>query len=193
MITYRGNLVSDFNPSSTGNLIESVTPKLQSDPFLRLLVRSYAEATSDEDSNIAMLRAWTVLELLADREIQKNQPIFHLDGKPILNARNNTKNTNAKEARVYELIRRSGAGFPSHMISTVDGKEMRLLLGGNQKHPGYTPSRYTQVTPPIRVHGRSACLEQRWRCPAYPARVFWPLVPHRPFCPESPPVWQSVG
>jgi hypothetical protein len=136
---YRGNLVSDFNPSSTGNLIESVTPKLQSDPFLRLLVRSYAEATSDEDSNIAMLRAWTVLELLADREIQKNQPIFHLDGKPILNARNNTKNTNAKEARVYELIRRSGAGFPSHMISTVDGKEMRLLLGGNQKHPGYTP------------------------------------------------------
>lgn len=136
---YRGNLVSDFNPASTGNLIETVTPKLQNDPFLRLLVRSYAEATSDDDSNIAMLRAWTVLELLADREIKTSQPISHLDGSPILNAKNNPKDTNAKEARVYELIRRSGAGFPSQMSSNVDGQEKRLLLGGDKKHPAYTP------------------------------------------------------
>ncbi|MGV0960481.1 MAG: hypothetical protein ACOYB1_11655 [Limnohabitans sp.] len=95
---YRGNLVSDFNPASTGNLIETVTPKLQNDPFLRLLVRSYAEATSDDDSNIAMLRAWTVLELLADREIKSGQPIYHLDSSPILNIKNNPKDTNAKEA-----------------------------------------------------------------------------------------------
>jgi hypothetical protein len=135
---YRGNLVSDFNPASTGNLIETVTPKLQNDPFLRLLVRSYAEATSDDDSNIAMLRAWTVLELLADREIQKGQPIFHLDGCPILNTKNNPKDTNAKEARVYELIRSSGVGFPIQMSSNVDGNEKRLLLGGHEKHPGYT-------------------------------------------------------
>lgn len=136
---YRGNLVSDFNPTSTGNLIETVTPKLQNDSFLRLLVRSYAEATSDGDSNIAMLRAWTVLELLADREIKTGQPISHLDGSPILNAKNNPKDTNAKEARVYELIRRSGAGFPIQMSSNVDGKEKRLLLGGDKRHPGYTP------------------------------------------------------
>ncbi|MEI6117534.1 MAG: hypothetical protein WCP99_23590, partial [Burkholderiales bacterium] len=136
---YRGNLVSDFNPASTGNLIESVTPKLQNNPFLRLLVRSYAEATSDDDSNIAMLRAWTILELLADREIKKGQLIFHLDGNPILNARNNPKDTNAIEARVYEFIRRSGAGFPSHMSWNIDGTEMRLLLGGDESNPGYTP------------------------------------------------------
>lgn len=136
---YRGNLVSDFNPASTGNLIETVAPKLQNDPFLRLLVRSYAEATSDDDNNFAMLRAWTVLELLADREIETGQPISHLDGCPILNAKNNPKDTNAKEARVYELIRRSGAGFPIQMSSNVDGEEKHLLLGGDEKHPGYTP------------------------------------------------------
>jgi hypothetical protein len=136
---YRGNLVSDFNPASTGNLIETVTPKLQTDAFLRLLVRSYAEATSDDDINIAMLRAWTVLELLADREVKTGEPIFHQDGSPVLNAKGNPKDTNAKEARVYELVRRSGAGFPSHMSSNIDGTEVRLLLGGDEKHPGYTP------------------------------------------------------
>ena len=136
---YRGNLVSDFNPASTGNLIETVTPKLQTDPFLRLLVRSYAEATSDGDNNIAMLRAWTVLELLADREIQPGQPIFHLDGKPVLNIKGNPKATNAKEARVYELILRSGAGFPIQMAWNFDGQKKQLLMGADDTHPGYTP------------------------------------------------------
>lgn len=136
---YRGNLVSDFNPTSTGNLLETVTPKLQKDSFLRLLVRSYADATSDGDSNFAMLRAWTVLELLADREIKKGKPIYQLDGCPILKANSNPKDTNAKEARIYELIRLSGVGFPMQMCSNIDGKENRLLLGGDKNHPSYTP------------------------------------------------------
>ena len=136
---YGGNLVSDFNPVCTANLIESVTPRLQSDPFLRLLVRSYAEATAEADSSIAVLRAWTVLELLADREISRGQPIAHLDGTAILNARGNLKTTDAKEGRVYEFVRRSGAGFPIHATWHVEGVEQRFLVGAGEEHPGFVP------------------------------------------------------
>lgn len=137
---YRGNLISDFNPVATANLIQAVTPRLQKDPFLRLLVRSYAEATAEDDPGIGLLRAWTVLELLADRTIPRGQPIAHPDGVPIVNPKGNAKDTNAKEARVYELVRRSNAGFPSHMVTNVDGVERRFLMGADESHAGYTPA-----------------------------------------------------
>jgi hypothetical protein len=142
---YAGNLVSDFNPVSTANLIETVTPKLDRNPFLRLLVRSYADATAESDIGIALLRAWTVLELLADRAITKGRPILQLDGTPILNARGNPKDTNAKEARVYELIRLSGSGFPMHSVAMIAGLEQRFLVGADQTHAGYTPG--TRIVP----------------------------------------------
>lgn len=137
---YRGNLVSDFNPVATANLIETVTPKLQSNPFLRLLVRSYAEATAEEDLGIALLRAWTVLELLADREIPEGLQITRLDGTPILRPNGKPRDTGAKEARVYEFIKRSGAGFPSSMSWDVLGTPHHMLLGGNAQNPNYTPT-----------------------------------------------------
>lgn len=137
---YRGNLLSDFNPVSTANLIQAITPRLEREPFLRLLVRSFAEATAEDDPGIQLLRAWTVLELLADRAIPRGQPIAHLNGIPIVNQRGNAEDTNAKKARVYELIRRSGAGFPSHMVANVDGVEQRFLMGADQSHAGYTPA-----------------------------------------------------
>lgn len=137
---YRGNLISDFNPVSTANLIQAVTPRLQRDPFLRLLVRSYAEATAEDDPGIGLLRAWTVLELLADRATPKGQPIAHPNGVPILNQKGKAKDTYAKVARVYELVRRSDAGFPSHMVTTVDGVERRFLMGADESHAGYTPA-----------------------------------------------------
>jgi hypothetical protein len=72
---------------------------LDGNPFLRLLVRSYVEATAEDHARIALLRAWTVLELLAERAIPKGQPISPPDGSPIVNARGNRKDTNAKEGR----------------------------------------------------------------------------------------------
>lgn len=137
---YRGNLASDFNVVSTANLIEAVTPRLQQEPFLRLLVRSYAEATAEDDAGIGLLRAWTVLELLADRVIPKGQAITHPNGDPIANHKGNLKDTNSKEARVYEFVKRSGAGFPCHMVTNTNGVEQRFLMGADESHAGYTPA-----------------------------------------------------
>ena len=144
---YRGNLLSAFNPATTANLIEHATPRLQHDPFLRMLVRAYAQATADEDENVTLLRCWSVLELLADRAIKEGQPSFHLDGQPILHRNGKQANTGSKSARVYELTRQSGIGYPSisYGYRLADGAETRLLMGGDETHPGYTPG--TRIIP----------------------------------------------
>lgn len=137
---YRGNLASDFNAVSTANLIEAVTPRLLQEPFLRLLVRSYADATAEQDPGIRLLRAWAVLELLADRVIPKGQAITHLNGDSITKYNGNLKDTNAKEARVYEFIKQSGVGFPCQMVANINGVEQRFLMGADECHAGYTPA-----------------------------------------------------
>lgn len=50
-------------------------------------------------------------------------------------------------------------------------------------------SRYKQITPSSRTHGRIGRPEQRRQYPSCPVRVFWPPASHRSFCPESPPSW----
>jgi hypothetical protein len=131
---YRGNLISDFNPVSSANLIETMAPQLEKRPFLRLLVRSYAEATAEKDEGIALLRSWTVLELLADREITDKYAITHPNGAPILRKDGKPKTTKSKEARVYEFIRRSGA-YVGQFLSNSDGVERRFILGADENHP----------------------------------------------------------
>ena len=149
---YRGNLVSDFNPVSTANLIESVTPKLQRDPFLRLLIRSYAEATAEDDSGFALLRSWTVMELLADRAVATGKKILHPNGQPIKNNKGNSKDTNAKEARVYQYLLERGS-YVVHMSMNVEGRNRQYILGADETHPGYTPD---TVLIPLWVVVRSA-------------------------------------
>ncbi|MHB1992840.1 hypothetical protein [Metallibacterium scheffleri] len=134
---YRGNLISDFNPVSTANFIEAVVPKLEQTPFLRLLLRSYAEATAEEDQGIALLRLWTVLELLADRTIQKGLQIKHPNGVLITNKRGNPKDTNAKDASVYQFIL-SQECYVTQGTSNVAGKTLCYLIGADESHPGYT-------------------------------------------------------
>jgi hypothetical protein len=41
MPAYRGNLIANFNPVSTANAVERLLPKLESDPFVRLLANTH--------------------------------------------------------------------------------------------------------------------------------------------------------
>lgn len=141
---YRGNLLSPFNPVDSANLIERVTPKLEEDPFLRLLLRSYAESTAEKDRGIGLLRAWTVLELLADRAIpgQRNTdvavPIAHPDGQPIYKPGGvKVQKTTAIPARVYEFVKRAG-GFEAAHVDSTTGVEKRFIVGGNSGNPNFT-------------------------------------------------------
>lgn len=131
---YRGNLVSDFNPAATANVIDDLMPKLQSNPFLRLLCAIYAEATAEPDAGFGLLRYWTVLELLADRKIEKGCCIRDPDNVVILCEDGRPETTNSSLTRVYELIVRRGA-YRMHMSYSVDGESRKALLGASADDP----------------------------------------------------------
>lgn len=125
---YRGNLVSDFNPTQIANAIETKLPKLETNPFTRLLVRSYAEATGEQDSGFQMLRYWTVLELVADRSVKRKTPILNHDGSSILKQDGKPQTTNSQQGRVYQyiLLNKSFAGI---YTKNDGGKNVTTIIG----------------------------------------------------------------
>ena len=131
---YRGNLVSDFNPVSTANFIDAVVPNLETNPFLRLLLRSYAEATAELDWGIALLRFWTVLELLADSTIQKGLKIKHPNGDRILNEKGSPRTTKGKSELVYQFIL-ANEHYVYSGSSNIDGRVQTYLIGADRSHP----------------------------------------------------------
>jgi hypothetical protein len=136
---YKGNLVSAFNPASTANLIERLVPKLLKDPFLHLLVKTYSDATAEENSGFALLRYWAVLELLGDHYMPEGTPIHNPDGSPIFGTNGRRKTTKAKEGRVYQYILNAGAYVQSISVN-LDGTNKQYMIGADASHPGYTPS-----------------------------------------------------
>ncbi len=134
---YRGNLVSDFNPVSTANAIERLLPKLAANPFLRLLSRTYADATAETNHGFALLRYWAVLELLADRYVTRGTRISRPDGSVISKANGKPELTDTKLGRVYTHILGNGV-FVTQGSYIDNGKERRFIIGGDSTHPGYT-------------------------------------------------------
>ena len=132
---YRGNLVADFNPVSTANEIDRLLPKLQSDPFARLLVSTYGDATAEADYGFALLRFWSVLELIADRQFAKGVKLSHPNGLPNPRPKGQPETTDSKHGRVYSLILAQGA-FLEHGT----GGQGTYIIGGDASRPGYHPA-----------------------------------------------------
>lgn len=136
---YRGNLLADFSPVSTANRIEQILPKLQASPFLRLLMKTYADATSELDYGFSLLRYWSVMELVADRSIAKDgTALAHSDGTDILNRKGNRETTNSKHGRVYAYILANGS-FKSHGTYTENGLQKSYAIERNASDPGLAP------------------------------------------------------
>lgn len=101
---YRGNLISGFNPAETANSIERMMPRLETNPFLRLIVSTYSDATAEHEYGFALLRYWSVLELVAERQILTGKNISHPDGSPIFKSNRKHETTSSKHGRVYAYI-----------------------------------------------------------------------------------------
>lgn len=136
---YRGNLVSDFNPVSTANAIDRLLPKLEANPFLRLLAKTFADATAETDPGFALLRYWSVLELLADKYVANGQCIRTPEGSLILTADGNPETTNGTRGRVYFHILMNGA-FVTQGSYDDNGTQRSFMIGGDSTHPGYNAS-----------------------------------------------------
>lgn len=135
---YKGNLVSDFNPVSTANMIEKHVHKLQSEPFLRLLIKTYSDATAEDDRGFALLRYWSVMELIADRDIKRGIKVKHPDGSLIIKSNGEPETTKDNCNLVYHYIFTSG-GYSSTISCNIEGAQQQYMIGLDSSHPGYTP------------------------------------------------------
>ncbi len=101
---YKGFLNPDFDPSSTANLIDRHATKLQNNPFLQLLIKTYADATAENNRGFALLRFWSVLELLADKYVQKGIELKNPDGTSLPNKKGKSETTCSKVGRVFHYV-----------------------------------------------------------------------------------------
>lgn len=134
---YKGNLICDFNPVSTPNLIERALPKLQAIPFLSLLIKTYSDATAEENQGFALLRYWSVMELLAGKYVQQGIDVKNPDGSLILKSNGKPENTGSKHGGVYHYILSSGHYSVSGSYN-LNGIQKSYLIGADLSHPGCT-------------------------------------------------------
>ena len=102
-------------------------PRLEANPFSRLIVSTYSDATSEHEYGFALLRFWSVLELVAERKIAAGMPVLHPDGTAILNAKGNPETTNSKHGKVYAYILANRA-FEEFWLLTRWGSRNRIML-----------------------------------------------------------------
>ncbi|MBB6412380.1 hypothetical protein [Mesorhizobium sangaii] len=125
---YQGNWLSEFNPVETSNQIERLLPRLEANPFSRLIISTYGDATGEQEYGFALLRFWTVMELVAEHTVAGGTPLANPDGSTILNGKGNPETTSSKHGRVYVYILSNGLySFTGHYIE--DGIQKTVFIG----------------------------------------------------------------
>lgn len=113
---YSGNLVSDFNPSSTADALERILPKIDSSPWIDLLMRTYADAESEQNPNYACLKFWSILEMVSKKEVTDNNiELTYPNGEAIYDFGGNIVKTKSALGKVYKHVLDSR--IPSSIIN----------------------------------------------------------------------------
>lgn len=111
---YKGNLISDFNPASTANTLQRLLPKIESSPWIDLILRIYADANSESNRDYACLKFWQILEMVAKKNVLDNSiEIVKPDGAPIMDANGQILNTKYALGKVYKYLfdKEGGSAF----------------------------------------------------------------------------------
>ncbi len=137
---YKGNLISDFDPSATANSLDRYMPKLESSPWVDLIMRIYADANTEQNRNYAFLKYWQILEMIAKKKITDNSAhIFRPNGIEITYPNGGPITTKYPLGKVYKFIFDSQA--PSSFSQCGDGS--KLIFESHQdatKNPNYDAS-----------------------------------------------------
>lgn len=100
---YRGNYISDFNPSSTANTVQRLLPKIESSPWVDLIMRIYADAKTENNLNYALLKYWQILEMIAKKYVtDNNATISKPGGSPIVDSNGQPITTKFALGKVYK-------------------------------------------------------------------------------------------
>lgn len=131
---YRGNLAPGFTPGAVAEAVERMLPRLQNDPFAKLISRTFVEALGEDLEAVRIFRLWTILELVADKHVVRNStPLANPDGSGILRANGRPETNESQVGRVYSYIRSLGHG-PT-FATYQDGES--ILEGGDTSSPNY--------------------------------------------------------
>jgi len=114
---YTGNLLSPFNPGQVGASIEKYLPKIRKSPRARLLLETYAQATSEKDYAFRYFRYWALLELIAkDVVASDTENIFDTQGNIINDSFGKAVTTRGAAAKVYKYLFEAGSGSTSASV-----------------------------------------------------------------------------
>lgn len=125
---YKGNLISDFSPTSTANQIDKIEPLLENDHWFKFLFESYTNAINEENSDIKYFRLWAILELIAKKEVIDNDiELKDAENNVIKYQNGDTAKTNNKFGKVYYLIYK--CNFSSTTSSShIPGRKYHIVL-----------------------------------------------------------------
>ncbi len=100
---YRGNLIPDFNPTSPAETLDRLLPKLDTSPWLDLIMRLYADARSEENYNYMCLKFWAILEMISEERVKdKKIALTSPNGNKIRDYGGKIVTTEKKLGRVYK-------------------------------------------------------------------------------------------
>lgn len=118
---YKGNLISDFNPASTANTLQRLLPKVESSPWVDLILRIYADAKTEHNMDYACLKFWQILEMVAKKHVRNNSiEITRPDGTPITDGDGNTLTTKFALGKVYKyLFDKEGGSAVCHIGENI--------------------------------------------------------------------------
>jgi len=123
--TYGGNLLGGFISGEDPHDFVAAVHVAETDPRVALHLSLYAEAEREQKLDVAYLRFWNLLELVALSEISKGVEVSLFDGTPILGGDGKPLTTSQAHPRVYELVKRNlRAGSISETRGTVPKEDM---------------------------------------------------------------------
>lgn len=102
---YRGNLISDFNPSSTANTLQRLLHRIERSPWVDLILRIYADAKTETNRDYACFKYWQILEMIAKKHVSDNTiEVSRPDGTPIEDAIGKAVTTKYALGKVYKYL-----------------------------------------------------------------------------------------
>lgn len=111
---YTGNLLSPFSPGQAGASVEMYLPIIRKSPRARLLLETFAQATSERDYAFRHLRYWALLELIAkDVVTSDTDNIFDAHSNVINDQQGRAVTTRGAAAKVYKYLFDAGSGATS--------------------------------------------------------------------------------
>lgn len=110
---YTGNLLGGFLSGEDQHSLLTKGEAIERDPVVALATKLYREARAESNPDFAYFRYWSLLELVSDARVSREQAVVRLDGSPWPDGGGLTK---FAAPRVYELLKATFQNVDQHSV-----------------------------------------------------------------------------